>query len=376
MHHDEFDYTSLAVDPATGAPYVGTNVEGRVYTVDDAHVVSLVADTDERQLNAIGFTANGAYAVSSDPGVFHNVMSIGGKDAIWTSKVEDAGLRARYGTLTWRSTGAITISTRTGNTATPDATWSAWTTPEMTAPGVVSSPIGRYIQVRARWGNDPKATLGEVVVPFITENLRPIVTEVAAHQPNAHDSSSSSAPPDHDSTVHVTWKTENPDSDPLRFRLSYRREGETAARDITRPDEVVTKNEYKWETSALPEGKYRVRVEASDEQANPPDQVLTHASESAPMLIDNTPPTLQVTMNGRRLRAHAVDGLGPIVRIEATVDGHLDWRPLGATDGLFDTADESVDTDVSKLVPGGTHIVAVRAYDAAGNSVVQEVEAP
>jgi hypothetical protein len=103
--------------------------------------------------------------------------------------------------------------------------------------------------------------------------------------------------------------------------------------------------------------------------------VLKHALESAPVLIDNTPPQLTVQIAGRRLRAHATDGLGPIVRVEMTVDGHTDWRPLGAADGLFDTADETVDSDVALVVPPGAHIVAVRAFDAAGNSVVQEVEA-
>ena len=44
MHHDEFHYVSLALGD-DGRPYVGTGAEGRVYTVDDAHVVTLVADT-------------------------------------------------------------------------------------------------------------------------------------------------------------------------------------------------------------------------------------------------------------------------------------------------------------------------------------------
>ena len=375
MHHDEFHYLSLAIDPQTSAPYVGTGAEGRVYTVDDTHIVTLLADTDERQVGAIGVAkGGGVFVATSDPATYHGVIGQGGKDAVWTSKVHDAGLRARFGTMTWRATGALELSTRTGNTLLPDATWSAWSN-GITQAGLITSPIGRYVQVRARWGNDPKATLSEVVLPFITENLRPIVLEVSAHQPGAHDTSATSAPPEHDNTVHVTWKVDNPDLDTLRYRLSYRREGETASRDITRPDEVVTKLEYKWETSTIPEGKYRVKVEASDEQANPPDQVLKHALESSPVLVDNTPPTLQLSITGRRLRAHAVDGLGPIVRVEMTVDGRLDWRPLAPVDGLFDTADESVDTDVSSLVPPGTHIVAVRAFDAAGNSTVKEVEA-
>jgi hypothetical protein len=42
---------------------------------------------------------------------------------------------------------------------------------------------------------------------------------------------------------------------------------------------------------------------------------------------------------------------------------------------VFDTVDEHVDTDVSSLVPPGSHVVVVRAFDSAGNSVTRDVEA-
>jgi hypothetical protein len=44
-------------------------------------------------------------------------------------------------------------------------------------------------------------------------------------------------------------------------------------------------------------------------------------------------------------------------------------------DGIYDAAEEIFDADVSTLVPAGSHIVAVRAFDSAGNSVVREVDA-
>jgi hypothetical protein len=107
--------------------------------------------------------------------------------------------------------------------------------------------------------------------------------------------------------------------------------------------------------------------------------VTRHVLETPPVLVDNTPPSFKtLAVQGRRLRGEAVDGLGPIARIEVAVDGRLLWRPLAAADGIFDTADESVDADLTPLLPvgPGPHIVAVRAFDAAGNFVVREVEAP
>ncbi len=387
MHHDEFHYSSLALD-SDGRAHVGTGAEGRSYSVDDAHVVTLEFDGDERQVGALSIGKTGFFA-SSDPAVFHRIVAHGGGDAIWTSKALDAGLRARFGHLSFRSSGALEISTRSGDTQVPDDSWSAWSG-AVGQGGAVTSPPGRFLQVRGRWSRDPGAILSDVTVPFETENLRPIVTEVSAIAKSALArepvGSSKELPasggevPKHDPVVKLTWKTDNADNDTLRYRVAVRREGQTLWRDLLRSDEVLVKPEYEWDTTAMPEGLYKVRVEASDEPANPPADVQTHHLESSPVRIDNTPPVISgVSLsagagNVRKLTAHVTDGLGPIVRVEMAVDGHLEWHPLGAADGLFDTADERVDANVASLVPPGPHLVTLRAVDAAGNTSLAEAE--
>jgi hypothetical protein len=382
---------ALALDDA-GTPYVGTGAEGRVYTVDDAHAVSLVADTDERQVAALSMAGLpraaarpgvGAFVASSDGAVFHRILGKGGPDAVWTSKVFDMGTRARFGAMTFRATAALDVSTRTGNTAAPDKTWSEWSNP-IASGAVVPSPSARYVQLRARFARAPAAELQEVLLPFVTDNLRAVVTDVSAQSKSATKESkeglvaSGGEVPKHDSVVKVTWKVENPDQDTLRYRLSYRQQGVPQSatwRDMLRSDEILTaKTEYDWETATLPEGRYQVRVEASDEPSNPPDQVQRHALETSGVLVDNTPPTFPIaTLQGRKLKARVVDGVGPITRVDVSIDGRAEWRPLAPVDHVFDTADESFDADLSPLVPAGSHIVALRAFDAAGNYVVREI---
>jgi sugar lactone lactonase YvrE len=380
MKHDDTHYMSLALDEQ-GRPYVGTGANGRVYTVDDAHVVTLLADTDERQIGAIHMAGGKGFIATSDPPVAHRILGRGGPDAVWTSKVLDSTLRARFGTLSWHASGGLELSTRSGNTTAPDATWSAWSNP-LTVPGAITSAPARFMQVRARWARDPNAVLAEVTIPFVTDNVRPVITEVSAvpkgapaKEPAASVPASGGEVGKHESVVKVTWKVENPDADVLRYRIAFKREGQTQWRDALKADEVHTKTELEWDTAALPEGKYRVRVEASDESANPPDQVQKHALESETVLVDNTPPRIDtLEVKGRRLRARVIDGTSPIARVEMAVDGKLEWRPLAAADGIFDTADERVDSDVSTLVPAGSHIVVVRAFDVAGNAVTRDIE--
>lgn len=373
-------YTSLALND-DGRPYVGTGVEGRVYTVDANHNSVLVADVDERQVGALVVAGKEQLVVASDPAVVHPVKGIGGADAVWTSKVLDAGLRARFGKLTWESTGALQFSTRTGNTKEPDDTWSAWSN-GINAPALIDSPAARYLQVRARFDKDPNAVLSEVGVSFLTDNLRAVLTSVEAKDnadSDSDDSIHSSGGPvtrKPDSSISLTWKVDNPDKDELRYRLQYRQVGSNLWFDLLKPQEKLTKDNYSWETSDLPEGRYRVRVVATDELSNPPDRVTRDEMESSVVLVDNTPPTVEgLKVVGKHVQGVAIDGVGPIARIEISRAGSDEWTPFYPTDGIFDEQREEFDADVSNLVPtnGTPALLSLRVYDKANNFVVRSV---
>ncbi|MFO0677238.1 MAG: hypothetical protein U0169_11945 [Polyangiaceae bacterium] len=381
MKHDEFHYVSLALDDA-GEPYVGTGAEGRVYTANDAHAVTLVADTDERQIAAIAFPRgkSSGHVVGGDSANFHKLLGRGGAAAVWTSKVQDCGMRARFGKLAFRASGPLEFSTRSGNTQAPDTTWSAWSAP-MRAEGAIASPAGRFLQVRARWTSDANVALSEVILPFVTDNARPVVLDVNAVPKSAPKDSkdalpaSGGEPGKHDASVKISWKVDNVDNDTLRYRLAFARVGQATWRSILPESEILAKTEYEWDTSVLSEGKYKVRVEASDEGVNGPSDARRHALESAPFLVDNTPPTFnELELRGRTLVARVSDGASNITRVDVAIDGRLEWRPVPAKDGVFDDRSESIEADLRAIVPAGSHLVAVRAFDALGNATVREVE--
>lgn len=380
MSDDDTHYVSLGLGDDL-APYVGTGAEGRLYTVSDNHVARLVVDTDERQVGAFVMAGKRRFVATTDPAVFHEVQGAGGVGAVWTSKVLDAGLRAAFGRLTWRAEGALELETRSGNTEAPDVTWSPWSA-ALVAPGDVKSPAARFVQIRGRWKRDPAAVLRDVKLSFVTDNARAVITSIEAAPKGQAKvgrsgvQSSGGEAPKPASSIQITWKVDNPDQDDLRYRLSYRMEGQATWRSLLKPGEKVTRAEYTWETTALPEGEYRILVEASDELANPPDRVQRHVLESGIVLVDNTPPVFRtLALQGRRLTGDVVDGLGPVGRVEVSIAGTDEWRPLFPSDGVFDEPSESFDTDLSSIVPAGSHLVAVRAYDGAGNVVTRDVEA-
>jgi hypothetical protein len=325
------------------------------------------------------------WVAGSDPAVLHPIKGVGGTDSVWTSKVLDAGIRAKFGRLSWVSNAALEFSTRTGNTKEPDDSWSPWSQ-GMANPAVVSSPAGRFLQVRARWSRDKDAVLREVSVPFLTDNLRATLTDVDAsssakkqkgsQSPSSEAIVTSGGPVTEspDAKVTLTWKVDNPDKDELRYRVQYRLIGSTTWFDVLKPGEKLTKESYTWDTSDLPEGQYRVRVVASDEPSNPPDRVRKHELESGIVLVDNTEPRIEnLAAQARRVKGRAIDGVGPIKRIELAVTGTDEWHPFHPTDGIFDEQAEEFEADVSSFAPPGPAIIAVRVYDQANNFVVRNV---
>ena len=67
------------------------------------------------------------------------------------------------------------------------------------------------------------AVLSDVTIPFVTDNVRPVVLEVTAmskawptKEPAGALPASGGELGKHESVVKVSWKVENPDADPLR----------------------------------------------------------------------------------------------------------------------------------------------------------------
>ncbi len=67
----------------------------------------------------------------------------------------------------------------------------------------------------------------------------------------------------------------------------------------------------------------------------------------------------------------AVDSLGPIARIQVSVDS-APWRDVFPKDSLLDSNSEPFEFELGDL-PGKSSIVAVRVFDAAGNQANREI---
>jgi len=373
IYHDDaahFTAVELAED---GSVQLGVGKDGRVLSVQPDGTWATLLDLDERQVLALSTGGREPVVLTGDSGAIYRIRRGAPERGLWTSKVLDAHFQARFGRLSWRAQGTLEVQTRSGNTDEPDDTWSDWSAP-MTSPGPTRSQAARFVQIRARFTRDPQAILRAMELFYLPRNQRAVVTSVAAGR--QHAPSKSAEPTTRSTRYDLSWSVRNPDSDSLRYRLRYRQESQTRFRDMLREDEVLTATHYAWQTESLPDGWYVLEVSASDELSNDADDALRSRAESEPFRVDNHAPRItRLESRGGRLLATVVDSLGPVAGLELAIDGRP-FRPLLPVDGLLDQAEERVSIDFRARLRGvsyGEHIFALRARDAAGNTVVREI---
>ncbi|HET8938000.1 MAG TPA: hypothetical protein VFN67_31365 [Polyangiales bacterium] len=363
--------------------YVGTGKEGHIHRVRVSdRERALLVDVDERQVLAMQLNAAVPTFVTADGGAVYTMIK-GTEKREWTSKALDAGTRARFGQLYARTRGAVSISTRTGNTDKPDVSWSDWSAPLKAAGpanppvsvGAIQSPAARFLQIRVSL-SQVDSVVYALEAFYLPDNRAPVVTEVTVEPPKPPSPTGDKSKPGPNnvgSQYKLHWKVENPDGDSVRYRLSVRRENAQQHRSLLRDSEVLTATDYTWETEAAPDGYYRVRVEASDELDNPAALARRTRAESEPFLVDNRAPELvDLRLQGNRVVGRAYDEQGPIARLEYSLDG-FEWRVLRADDDLLDAREEPFSLALSQL-PKGLHLLAVRASDARNNTVTRELE--
>ena len=150
------------------------------------------------------------------------------------------------------------------------------------------------------------------------------------------------------------------------YDVFYRREGETTWKPLKRAltDEIVV-----WDTSSVPNGRYVIRVVASDAPSNAPSTALIGALESTAFDIDNTPPVITVTgvtrQGGRMTITFEVrDENSAVQKAEYSLDGDR-WQTIYPKDGIPDSRMEQFELALDG--EPGTHGVIIRATDALNN---------
>jgi outer membrane protein assembly factor BamB len=395
---------------------VATANRGKVYRVRDDRSWDMVCGFSAEQITAIGRGPDGAvFLATSNPGRVYALDAGAGTLGTFVSKVKDSDTVSSWGRLSFEAIvphgSEIRVQTRSGNTSSPDATWSDWSPAYLRKDGdTVTSEPARFLQVKATLVGKAGASpvLDSITAAYLQRNLRPQVQSVTVHPPGevfqkplsvggemeilGLDSGAfpeRTAPPAQVMPPAVTfsrkmyqrgiqtfsWKAEDANGDTLVYDVSYRAVADTRFRPLRRG---LTEAVLAWDTSTVPNGRYVVRISASDAPTNPPALALTGERESLPFDVDNTPPTITATLvekNPPRVRAVARDDSSLIRRAESSVDGGR-WEEIRPVDGINDSREETYELTPEGLGKPGPHILVMRAFDLLGNAATARVEIP
>ena len=357
---------------------LATGNGGGIYKVTiDGDLVTQLADTDAKQITAVGLTGDGQIAfATANAGSVGTLAGAPAKKGTYVSKAQDAKQFSRWGSVRARITAGagatVTFATRSGNLAKPDeATWSKWSVEQVVGGGYlqIASPSARFLQYRftlqSAGGASP--AVHDVVLSYQVGNLAPAITGVTAQavaKMGAKVSLSGALV-----FRQIAIAAADPNSDALVYKIEYRQAGEVKWIKLV---DKLTKPQHFWNTLTMGDGQYELRVTASDKNANTPTSALEAVRISEPVVVDNTPPVL-ARLAGRAkgktitVSGQVVDALSSIKVMQYTVDSDEQWHTIVPTDGITDSARESFSVDIKDSKPG-LHRIAVRAVDALGNT--------
>lgn len=373
---------------------IGTSDKGRIYSIGNDGRETLVLQTDASQISTIRGAGNSLIATSSNQG---SMFRIGGNATMGTyeSPVLDAKATAAWGRIWWRSSGNVSVQTRSGNTERPDETWSSWSTAVTDQKGSqIASPKARFVQWKATF-TAAGSSLAEVSLAFAARNLAPEVTAVnvlptnvglAANPPQQIDPNielagmdpidfglpSAAVPPRklyQRGAISLQWNAEDRNGDKLVYDVFYREISESTWK-LLKGDAVD--NFIAIDGQSLADGRYVFKVVAKDSPSNPVTLSLNGERVTEPFDIDNTAPVVTaagtpvITGDKARVSFDAVDAASRITRAEYSVNGG-EWRPVYADDGIADGPRERFTVEIA--VPNaGEYTVTIKVFDVNANS--------
>jgi len=386
-----------------GSVLLSTGPQGRIYELKDGEV-ALIGSVPEKQVVSIS-TSNGQTLITTtNSGAVYRLEPGTSPKAEFRSAAKDVERFSRFGNYRIEGEnvgdGHLAIAFRSGNTRTPDATWSPWSAASSASDGAIDTPAGRYIQWKMTMPK-PAANVAvdSVTVAFVNRNVAPVIDNVTvqdpavvfitgsypqspqvveATNPDEYGIFTSLDTPrdknDPGKKVYrkgfrsVTWRAHDDNNDSLRYTLSFRHKG---SEKWLRLRENVEETSMNFDTSQLPDGTYELKLSATDAQDNP-DTPLSDSKEGIDFRIDNTPPTITSASEGDEVVIRVTDKLSPVGKIEYSADAQK-WIRITPVDGISDSPSETY--RIKRSAVAGKFVI-VRAVDAFYNVATESITLP
>jgi hypothetical protein len=380
--------------PSGAGVLIGTGPLGRIYQLE-RQTLSLLATLPQKQIVSIHPARSGWSATTTNAGAVYSIDPSKASRAEYRSPVKDTARHSAFGhfRIDGDGLGGTVSAFRSGNTATPDETWSDWIASPRGPSGEIAAPAARYLQWRVVMESPSPATVVDrLTAAFVNRNVRPIIETLTVAEPGVVVMSGSfpaspqvleatnpdeygifaslEAPRDRSDAGGgkrmfrkgyrtVSWKASDPNGDSLRYTLQFRPRGSATWLSLR---EKIEESQINFDSSQIPDGEYELKLIATDAPDNP-SQALTAESEIVSFVVDNTAPVITVRREGKGAVVTVTDAASPLAKAEYSVDAER-WIRLDPVDGIVDSRQETFRFD-EELLAG--RFVTIRVVDTSWN---------
>lgn len=363
---------------------VGTGNNAQLFEVDPAseQVANIYEDHKASQITTVNVSGEDIYVGTANPAKLIKLGRKFSSEGTYTSDLIDAGQPATWGKLQIEADipddCKVKVASRSGNVKDiNDPTFSGWTEPvEITEPVQLGCPLGRFCQyklVLQSPDGSKSPLIRAIAVASTVPNLAPKVEAITIGRIEA---------PGKTGVFKIGFKAKDDNGDKLIYKIDFRQVGRTNWIELK--DRLEADN-LEWDGKTIEDGRYEVRVTASDEKSNTSSTKMTGGRISDPVVIDNTGPAIgevkvaSVVKDDQPCRVldfTVSDGLSAIGQLEYTIDSNTDWIGTVPNDLVYDTTEENFTIEINEKdkLPKGEHIVTIKVSDAVGNTTYKTLE--
>ncbi|HPC96110.1 MAG TPA: hypothetical protein PLU87_14285 [Sedimentisphaerales bacterium] len=367
----------LCLAEQNGNILVGSGNRAQLYSIDPEAERNTIIYEDQQaaQITAVAVVGGDVYIGTANPAKFVLLSSDYASEGTYVSGLIDAEQPAKWGKLQIDADVPrgckVLVSSRSGNVKdVNDPTFSEWTEQaEIVEPVQLRCPLGRFCQYKLtlQTQDGTKTPLiREVAVASTIPNLAPKIESVEATRLSGAGK---------EGLFKISYKASDDNDDTLTYTISFRKIGRDHWIELK---DAIEDDSYEWDGKTVEDGRYEVRVVASDERSNSPATKLTGSRISDPIVVDNTGPAirkyaLDKVGKAATLKLQITDDLSVIGKLEYTIDSNREWKSTLPDDLVFDTTDESFTLITEELEPG-EHVIALKISDDVGNTTYKTFE--
>jgi outer membrane protein assembly factor BamB len=358
-----------------GKLLAGTGNSAQLFSIDPAAEQEAVIYEDKQasQITAIAVAGENVYLGMANPAKLIKLGFGFTSQGTYISDLVDAGQPAKWGKLQLEADipkgCKIRVASRSGNVKdVNDPTFSQWTEPvEILEPVQLECPLGRFCQYKLileSEDGDVSPLVREIAVASTVPNLAPKVESVAVER---------IAKAGKEGIFNISYRTTDDNGDKLAYKIDFRKLGRTNWIEL---EDETDKPNFEWSGKTVEDGRYEVRVTASDAKSNTTSTMLSGSRISEPVIVDNTGPAVMNITTSSRGRQYKIfeikvqDELSAISKLEYTIDSNADWTGTVPDDLVYDTTEEdfTIQVETNKDLSEGDHVLTIRVSDAVGNT--------